>query len=317
MSSRWLVLTATLPTSPSGLRVRVWRSLKATGAGTLREGVYVLPEHAETAAAFPALEQTIRDAGAQAWLLAVESRDDAQEAAFGALFDRSEPYADLVGRIKASRKGMTDAAPTALRKALREFDEQLHAIARTDFFPGKAGTGATEALAALRRDIDQHLSPGEPSAREAAIAPLAIEDYQGRRWATRRRPWVDRLASAWLIQRFIDRRPAFTWLADPGKCPKGALGFDFDGAAFTHVGDRVTFEVLVESFGLHRDPALVRLGRLVHFIDVGGIPVDEAPGFEALVRGLQLRHPDDDALLAAAVPLLDAFHATLQASDEH
>ena len=117
--------------------------------------------------------------------------------------------------------------------------------------------------------------------------------------------------------RFIDQEPTFKWLADPKKCPKSALGYDFDGASFTHVGDKVTFEVVAESFGLLGDPALQRLGRLVHCIDIGGIPVDEAPGFEMLIRGLQVQHTDDDALLAAAVPAFDAFYAALQTSDEH
>jgi hypothetical protein len=140
-----------------------------------------------------------------------------------------------------------------------------------------------------------------------------VKDYQGRTWATRKRPWVDRLATAWLIQRFVDRQPTFAWLANPKKCPKSALGFDFDGAVFTHVGAKVTFEVVAESFGLLDDPALVRFANLVHTIDVGGIPVDEAPGFEMFVRGLQARHADDDALLAAAIPLLDAWYAASQA----
>src|SRR3954452_7705648 len=96
----WLVLTATLPTSPSGLRVRVWRALKATGAGTLREGVYVLPEHAGTAEALWSLERGIKEAGAEAHLLLLEARDDAQEAAFQALFDRAEPYAELLQLVK-------------------------------------------------------------------------------------------------------------------------------------------------------------------------------------------------------------------------
>ena len=97
----------------------------------------------------------------------------------------------------------------------------------------------------------------------------------------------------------------------------GLLGFDFDGATFTHVGDKVTFEVVAESFGLHQDAALARLATLVHFIDIGGVPVDEAPGFEMLVRGLQAQHGDDDALLAAALPLLDACYAALQVPHDH
>lgn len=309
MITKWLVLTATLPTSPSGLRVRVWRSLKATGAGTLREGVYVLPEHAATAETFWKLERSIADAGADAHLLALQARDAAQEQAFRALFDRSEACVELLQLIKTARGEIRKAGEAQLRKTLRELESRLHALQRTDFFPGRDSKKAADAFAALRRDVELHLSPDEPAATTAAIPSLSVADYQGRTWATRRRPWVDRLATAWLVQRFVDERPTFIWLADPKKCPKAALGFDFDGAAFTHVGDKVSFEVVAESFGLLDDPALVRFASLVHSIDVGGVPVDEAPGFEMLVRGLQASHADDGALLAAALPLLDACYA--------
>jgi hypothetical protein len=120
------------------------------------------------------------------------------------------------------------------------------------------------------------------------------------------------LATAWLVRRFVDRSPTFLWLADARQCPKSALGYDFDGAAFTHVGDKVTFEVVVAAFGLDEDAALMRLGQLVHYIDVGGIPVDEAAGVEMLVLGLQTLHTDDDALLAAAAPLFDTLYAALR-----
>lgn len=317
MPSDWLILAATLPTSPSGLRVRVWRSLKATGAGTLREGVYILPEHAGTIDTFRSLERTIVGAGAEAHLLVVQPRDEEQRATFAALFDRSDAHAELLLRIKQARAGVESAGEASLRKTLRELESHLGSIQKTDFFPGRDSAKSADALAALRRDVESHLSPDEPMASEAAIPSLAIADYQGRTWATRKRPWVDRLATAWLVQRFVDRRPSFIWLADAKRSPKAALGFDFDGAAFTHVGDKVTFEVVAQSFGLLDDPALVRFARLVHFIDVGGIPADEAPGFELLMRGLQASHSDDDALLAAAIPLLDACYAAFQVPDEH
>jgi hypothetical protein len=317
MSSDWLILAATLPTSPSGLRVRVWRSLKATGAGTLREGVYILPEHAGTIETFRSLERTIIEAGAEAHLLVVEPRDETQRATFVALFDRSEAHAELLLRIREARGSVRNVGEASLRKTLRELESQLGSLQKTDFFPGRDGRKSADALAALRREVVLHLSPGEPTASEAAIPSRAAADYQGRTWATRKRPWVDRLATAWLVQRFVDMRPTFLWLADAGKCPASALGFDFDGATFTHVGDKVTFEVVAESFGLLDDPALVRLARLVHYIDVGGFPVDEASGFELLVRGLQGRHPDDDTLLAAVTPLLDACYSAFQVPDEH
>jgi hypothetical protein len=232
------------------------------------------------------------------------------------LFDRSGAYAGLLKLIKEARGSLRQASEAELRKTLRELDRQLEAIRHTDFFPTRAGQRASDALAALRREVERRLSPDEPAPSRAPITRRAAGDYQGRRWATRPRPWVDRLGTAWLVQRFVDRKPSFLWLSDPRRCPKSALGYDFDGATFTHVGDKVTFEVVAESFGLLDDPALQRLARLVHCLDVGGIPVDEAPGLEMLVRGLQARHADDDALLAAALPVFDAFYAALQEPHE-
>jgi len=114
------------------------------------------------------------------------------------------------------------------------------------------------------------------------------------------------------VQRFVDKAPKFVWLADPRKCPKTALGFDFDGARFTHLGDKVTFEVVAHTFGLDEDPAIRRLGQLVHDIDIGGIPVDESAGVEMMVRGLQAQHDDDDALLAASCALFDSLYAAMR-----
>ncbi len=149
---------------------------------------------------------------------------------------------------------------------------------------------------------------GEPRAGTAEIRRLATADFQGRTWATRKDLWVDRMASAWLIRRFIDRKAGFLWLDNPKKCPKTALGFDFDGAAFTHVGSRVTFEVLMASFGLETDTALARIAAIVHCLDVGGVPVAEAAGIEAVLAGLRDAAPNDDKLLAEASRVFDSLY---------
>jgi hypothetical protein len=309
----WLILTATLPSHPSALRVRVWRALKATGAGPLREGVHLLPAFAPTAPALWEVEGLIRASGAEAHLLEVQARDAAQEQAFQALFDRADLYAELRQSVAEAHQALPTTSEAELKKALRSLTQQLHAIQATDFFPGAAGEQAADALRDLQGKVLRHLSPGEPQASSAAIERLPLGDFQGQTWATRHRPWVDRLASAWLIQRFIDASPTFVWLDDPAQCPPTALGYDFDHARFSHVGNRVTFEVLTHSFGLDTDPGLQRLGALVHCIDVGGAPVDEAPGVETLVRGLHAQHTSDDALLAACCPLFDALYAALKA----
>ena len=308
----WLVLTASLPTSPSGLRVRIWRSLKATGCGTLRDGVYILPSNAASAEDLWAIAKAIQEGGAEAHMLTLQARDAGQENTFLALFDRSEQYADFAQSLKETRNSLKAATEADLRKAVRGLDQQFQAIRATDFFAGKAAAAAAAGLETLRAEIERKLSPGEPTAASGTIERLSPQAFQGKTWATRKRPWVDRLATGWLIQRFVDSSARFVWLADPCKCPKGALGFDFDGATFTHVGDKVSFEVVAHTFGLDEDPAIRRLGQLVHYIDVGGIPVDEAAGIETIVRGLQAQHDKDDALLAASLPLFDTLHAAMK-----
>jgi hypothetical protein len=158
---------------------------------------------------------------------------------------------------------------------------------------------------------------GEPRAGTAEIRRLATADFSGRTWATRKHLWVDRMASAWLIRRFIDRKAKFLWLDNPKKCPKSALGFDFDGAAFTHVGSRVSFEVLAASFGLDADPAITRIATIVHYLDVGGEAVAEAAGIEAVLTGLRSAASDDDKLLTEASRVFDGlYHACRKESDD-
>jgi len=124
---------------------------------------------------------------------------------------------------------------------------------------------------------------------------------------------IDRVASAWLIKRRIDERAQFKWLASAADCPEHALGFDFDGAAFTHVGGLVTFEVLLRAFGLDGDAALVRLAAMVHALDAGdGQPSPEAAGFEVVLTGARDTSADDDALIAALFPVLDLLYAGFQ-----
>ncbi len=311
-ATSWLILTASLPTSPSGLRVRIWRALKATGCATLREGVYLLPAFASTADALRALEPAIHEGGADAHLLTLQARDAAQEKTFRALFDRSEHYADFMQSLKEARRSLKSAGEPTLHKLLRTLGQRLRAIQATDHFPDKASASAADGLEALRVEIGRRLSPDEPTARTQGIERLRVDAFQGKTWATRKRPWVDRLATAWLIKRFVDAKPRFVWLNDPAKCPKSALGFDFDGARFTHVGDKVTFEVVMNSFALENDLALKRLGELVHHIDIGGIPVDEAAGVETIVRGLQARHDRDDALLGAACDVFDSLYTAFR-----
>ena len=145
--------------------MRLWRSLKATGAGTLREGVYLLPGHAPGARTLAELERTLVEAGAQAHLLVVQARDDAQEQTFRALFDRSERHAAFLQAVDEVRAQLGSGAAVALRRALRALDAEWQALQAQDFFPDHHAERSAAALAALRQAVERLLSPDEPSAR--------------------------------------------------------------------------------------------------------------------------------------------------------
>jgi hypothetical protein len=302
------ILFLTLPTQPNAVRLRVWRALKALGCGSIRDGTYLLPQ--QQANLFEPLAEEVRAHGGEASVMQLAPVDASQADEMRALFDRREAYAQWRTEADTLLKDLAALDEADARRRLRGVADALLAVNRIDYFPGAAAEQADAHLSALRQSVDAVFSQGEPSARTAhGIARLDRRKHQGRRWATRARPWVDRLACAWLIRRFIDPQAQFVWLADPLKPPRGVLGFDYDGARFTHTGSLVTFEVIAASFGLDSDPRLQRIARAVHYLDVGGIPAPEAAGLEAVLAGLRALHADDDELCAAAASVFDALYA--------
>jgi hypothetical protein len=307
--STWLQLVTSLPTENATERMRVWRTLKASGAGVLRDGVYVLPERPDLQEVLAGLAAEITEAEGNAHVLRVEPRDEAQAGALRALFDRTKDYATLVDEIGRARKRFTRRDPAAVRRQSRTLRRQFEAIVATDFFPGATKVQAETALLEMEAAATEILSPGEPHGQRGPIPRLDRSLYRRRVWATRKAPWVDRLACAWLIKRHIDPAASFVWLGTPADLPTQAVGFDFDGAPFTHVESRVTFEVLLKSFDLEGDGALRRLGDLVHYLDVGGIPVPDAAGVGTMLTGAKQSSRDDDQLLKHALALFDWLYA--------
>ena len=306
-------LVLSLPTRNSTLRMRLWRALKETGCGVLRDGVYVLPAAADPAG-LAKLESEIRSHGGFAMTAALTPRTAAQQAEVRKLFDRSAEYAGLAGRIAATRASLARLGSRRGQTAVQRLERATQKLARIDFFAGEAKAQAGAALADLKAAYRTMYAGGEPRSSKRGLRLLDPARHQKRLWVTRKSPWVDRLASAWLIKRFIDREAKFAWIARPSECPKNALGFDFDGADFTHVKNRVTFEVLAASFGLDHDPALAAIGAAVHYLDVGGIPTPEAKGLEAMLKGARDKARSDDALLAEASRTLDLLYSGLTGS---
>ena len=304
-------LILTLPTRPNAVRLRVWRALKSLGCAALRDGAYLLP--AAQAAAFVSLADEVRQHGGTASIWSMAPGDAAQQRETLALFDRGEAYAQWRVTVQALLDELPGLAEVDARRRWRQVNDAYQALRAIDYFPGAAAAQAEADLLSLRAAVDTQFSRGEPSAGAAhAITRVQASRFVGKRWASRKRPWADRLACAWLIRRFIDAKARFLWLEEPATStppPRGVIGFDYDGARFSHVGQRVTFEVMLVAFGLEADGRLRRLAQAVHVLDVGGIPVAEAPGLEAVLAGLREVHHYDDRLVEAASDVFDALYA--------
>lgn len=303
---KYSLLVLSLPTENATARMRAWRALKASGAAVLRDGAYLLPDLRECRATLSRIADDVRENGGSAYLLGTD-----EEPGFPALFDRSGDFGELLAETQQMLAGLTSGNAADALKAIRKLRKSFAALAEIDFFPGEAQKQADAGLLELEQAANQSLSPGEPHAIAGDIARFDPKAYVGKTWATRRRPWVDRLASAWLIRRYIDPDAKILWLESPDKCPTKALGFDFDGARFSHVGAKVTFEVLLASFGFEA-PALKRFGALVHYLDVGGIQPPEASGIETVLAGMRAAIADDDQLLQAACAVFDGLIVTFE-----
>lgn len=308
----WLVLVISLPGRRGTARMRVWRALRAAGAAVLRDGVYLLPAGAETRQVFDDQAQAVRATGGAAYVWVLDRIATEQEREFRKLFERESGYARLLETMHALRVQVQRRRVRNVARRLQGLKREVQALRTIDYFPGSATEQVIEALGELETLVMASAAPGEPQARAGAIERRDAKLYRGKTWATRARPWVDRMASAWLIRRFIDPRARILWLKDVRRCPRSALGFDFDGATFSHVGARVTFENLLASFDLENDPALARLGRLVHCLDVGGAPVAEAQGLAAILAGARARLTNDDRLLAEASRVFDHLYVSYQ-----
>ena len=305
----WLLLIASLPTASGTPRMRLWRAVNTLGCMSLGDGAYLLPDFADHAIMLASLAEKTNLDGGKSWVVSLITRSSHDQIAFQNLFDRSTEYAAIVDAMKSARKDFTSQSQSDLAKQIKRLGKEFNAIERIDFFPNRASSTARAAWADFQESANAIFSPNEPHSVQRQIPLLNARDYQGRIWATRHHLWVDRVASAWLILRFIDRRATFIWLDAPADCPSDALGFDFDGAAFTHVGDKVTFEVLMTSFDLVGDAGLVKIASLVHCLDVGGPTSPEAAGFEAILAGAKARLSDDDALLDNIGAVLDSLYS--------
>ena len=303
--SNWLVLVAQLPDEATA-RMRMLRMLDAMGCAILRDGVFLLPDSPAGLQGLERLGQHISAGGGSHHVLHVSS-GAAQHRSFTRLFDRGARYLDLISTIDGIRTGLGVADPTAISRMPIKLKRDYEAIGSLDFFPSESRDRAARALADAETDIRGALFPkGRDLSNSQQMRTR--QKFFHRVWVTKKPLWVDRLASAWLIRRFIDAEGSITWIERGETPPDTAVSFGFDGAIFSNSASQVTYEVLLDSFGLSRDVALKRIAAIVHALDIGGTPVPEAAGVETLLQGAQRRAPDEAALLPETEKTFDLLY---------
>lgn len=302
------MLVHQLPPLPSNLRVRTWRRLQELGAVAVKQSVYVLPDSPESREDFEWLKVEIEGAGGEAVVYSADHVDAAAEIALIEQFRqvRQQAYTELAGELqRLQRPRGSRPEPAGRRRNLTRYRQRFAAIERVDFF----GSAGRDRVVTLLNGLDAATpSAAKGKGRPSAGGPADTVAYTGCLWVTRPRPGVDRMASAWLIRRFIDAKARFGFITDV-KSAGDALPFDMFGAGFGHEGDRCTFETLAARFDIG-DPAVARIAEIVHDLDFkdGKFDAPEAATLGMAIDGLQLSSMDDDVLLDQGMTLFEALY---------
>lgn len=313
--ARWLLLIHQIPRKPDYLRVKIGRRLERIGAVAIKNSIYVLPFSAQAVEDFQWVLREITDGGGEASICRAEFVDGLTDAEIEQLLReaRARDYEEIAGRARAMLRvlppgrAISDERRARLQSDLSRIRSRLDAVSRIDFFDARASSPA----ASLLQSIQDRLAP--PPGREPALSSTSVvqSEMHNRVWVTREGIFVDRIASAWLIRRFIDPAARFKFVAAKGYQPQsGELRFDMFEAEYTHEGDRCTFETLLRRFRLD-DPALTEIAEIVHDIDLrdGKFERDDARGIERVLAGIAAAHSDDPSRLERGSELFNDLYA--------
>jgi hypothetical protein len=311
---RWLLLIHQLPAKPAYLRVKVWRRLQALGAVPVKNAVHILPATAEAQEDFAWLRREIVDGSGEAMVCEARFVDGLSDREIRELFRqaRDADYHALADEARALAAGLEAQTSSEHRaeaqRQLARLKTHLGQVVAIDFF----GASGREAVAGLLGGLERELAGAEEALPPPPPACGRLED---RIWVTRQGVQVDRIASAWLIRRFIDPKARFEFVPPKGYAPQPReLRFDMFEAEFTHQGDRCTFEVLLGDVLADDDPALQVIAEIVHDIDLkdGKFGHSETEGIRTMIAALCAACDDDAERLRRGAALLDDLYGYFQ-----
>ena len=317
--TQWLLLVHQVPAKPSYLRVKVWRRLQALGAVTVKNSVYVLPAGERTQEDFEWVLKEVIGGGGEGMICEARLVDGLSDQEVRALFNtaRETDYDAVAKSARALKETLTGDLKAAVRadaKArLTKLKAEATRVSEIDFFGANGRETVDGLLGALAIQLREDEAVDTTKGTEAAKNSVAAS-MKRRVWVTRQRLHVDRIASAWLIRRFIDPQARFKFVPAKGYVPQpDEFRFDMFEAEFTHEGDRCTFEVLVARAGL-TDPALTVIGEIVHDIDLkdGKFGRAEASGIARLIEGISTHSKDDGERLERGVTVFDDLYESFR-----
>lgn len=303
---RWLLLVHQLPAKPAYFRVKIWRRLQGIGAVAVKNAVYALPASAGAQEDFAWLVKEITDGGGEAMVCEAHLVDGLSDAEVCTLFNsaRDADYQAIVDEARRLAERDGEEGPPDTRAQIVRLRKRLEAVVEIDFFGANGRESAEGLLASLESRV---------KADDSAEAPMvsAANSLRGRVWVTRQGVHVDRIACAWLIQRFIDPGAVIKFVPGKGYTPvREELRFDMFEGEITHEGDRCSFEVLLTRAGLSDDTALRQIGEIVHDIDLkdGKFGREEAVGIAHLVAGIAAESEGDDKRIARGSSVFDGLY---------
>jgi hypothetical protein len=313
-NERWLFLIHQLPPKPAYLRVKIWRRLQQLGAVAIKNSVYALPKSDQSQEDFQWVLREVIEGGGDGTLCEARLVDGLTDDQVEELFQaaRTSDYRQIAddarrigGTVSAKGKAKPQSRPQ-LESEIARLKKRLDEVVAIDFF----GAPGREAAAGLVSGLETRVHGSNTAPVPTENKRTIIENLRGKTWVTRKGIHVDRMASAWFIRRFIDPDAEFKFVPAKGYTPlANELRFDMFEAEFTHEGDRCSMEVLFARTGI-RDPALVRIGEIVHDIDLkdSKFERDETSGIARLIDGIAMSHKDDEARLARASAMFDDLY---------
>jgi hypothetical protein len=318
----WILFFYTVPSKPVSIRMKVWRKLVKAGAVQLKGAVYILPFSDDHYEFLQWLVSEISEMKGEGMFTRIEHMDTMKDSEIIALFDRQRAVDymitvrnldDLERRLGSIRQGGKAQNIKGLSGQFEKLQKEFEEVKRIDFFSSREGAALSERIKLVAAELKKLSGTVTVKGIPLTISTKAADAYQRKIWVTRKRPFIDRMASAWLIRRFIDKGAVFEFIdeKDMDAGGKNSVIFDMRGGEFTHIGELCTFEVLIKSFTL-KDKALKKIAEIVHDLDVKDekYGAAEAKGLEDVLTGIRKTAKDDGDALEKGMQVFEMLYVS-------